>query len=132
MDTQDIVGLIITAIGSIAALLEVARGMRRSSPQDRLLKEIEIRNALHANSDTQRALDKRIHEQVLVLSEGKPGQRDPIGIGTAVAFLVLGIPTAGLIIVNGGWWWLSSPIAIFLLLFGIVGLFESMARKERQ
>ena len=128
MDTQDIVGLIITAIGSIAALLEVARGMRRSSPQDRLLKEIEIRNALHANSDTQRALDKRIHEQALVLSEGKPGQRDPIGIGTAVAFLVLGIPTVGLIIVNGGWWWLSSPIAIFLLLFGVVGLFESMAR----
>jgi hypothetical protein len=131
MDSESTIGLIITAVGAVAALLEVIRGIRRTSPQDRLLKDLEIRDALHANSDAQRAMDRRIHAQVTALCNEKPGQRDPIGIGTAVAFLVLGVPIGVWISITGGWWWLLSPIAAFLLLFGIVGLFESASRKER-
>lgn len=130
LDIDSMLG-IIGGLGLPALLLQFFRNWKRQSPRERLLQDIEIRKALHSNSDAQRAFDEHIKAEALRLAGADSKRRDPFGITLAVIFLILGGLSTWAITSAGGAWWFASPVAGFFLIFGFAGLALDAPRKER-
>jgi len=130
-EVEAFVGIVALILALPATLLKIVRNLGRQSPRERLMLDIQIRNALHANSESQRIFDEYIRQEALRIAGVDSKRRDPFGITLAVIFIVVGVASAWLVVSAGGWWWLAAPIPGFFLLFGAVGLASDLQRKER-
>jgi hypothetical protein len=131
MDLQSVIALVVAGLGIPVAVLRIVRELSRTSARERLLQDIEIRNALPPDSEAQKIFDNHVCLQARAICEAASGRRDPLGIVVAVTFFALGIGGGWVVVTGGGWWWLASPVVGGLLLFGVVGFVETVSKKER-
>lgn len=131
MTAEDVVALLSLALGVPAIVLQVVRQLGRISPRERLLQDIEIRNALHANSEAQQIMDRHIRDETRKLTGNDSKRRDPLGIGIALFFGGVGIGLAAVAVINGGAWWLLGIPAGLGLLFSVVGFAQDGVKRER-
>lgn len=131
MTVEDLVALLSLALGVPAIVLQIVREVGRKTPRERLLQDIQIRDALSTGSEARDAMDAQVHESVLKLTGADDKRRDPAGIviGVALVFAGIGIGVAA-IRTGGPWWVLLAPAGVGLVL-GITGLVQDGTRRVR-
>lgn len=93
--------------------------------------DLEIYNALPAESAQKHALLKRIDDQLRALDSRREARRDPVGIAGALFLIVVAaIFSLGAIGVGGGLLF-ALPAMAFIALLGIFGLKQSLPRLVR-
>lgn len=131
MTVEDLVALLSLALGVPAIVLQIVREVGRKTPRERLLQDIQIRDALRAGSEARTAMDAQVRESVLKLTGADDKRRDPAGIVVGVALVLAGIGIGVAAIRNGGpWWVLLAPAGVGLVL-GITGLVQDGIRRVR-
>jgi hypothetical protein len=130
MNSAQVADLVIAAMGVIAAFVQTRRNQEKGRSQIR--QDVELLNLLPEDSTARDALKGHIDKRIaLLISSEEELARSPIGVGIAVTFLVVAIWLAIEAVREGGlWWFLFAPVAFFGI-FGLVGLFDSLAKKKR-
>lgn len=131
MAIEDLVALVTLLLGVPAIILQIVREAGRKSPRERLLQDIQIRDAMEKDSSARQVMDDYIHGQAERLTGTDSKRRDPLGIVIGIVLIVLGIGLAvAAFYAQGAWWVLSAPAALAVTL-GITGLVQSCPRLER-
>lgn len=125
--------LIVAIVSSAAVVLAAVLGSPRlgRNPRARILKDIEIYKALPDSSTAKRQQLSLVEKQVDALAKNLEGKRSPMEIVLGVIILILAFLVIWPMVSWGGWWWLLSPIALFLLLLGGVGLGQGLTKGSR-
>lgn len=119
-----IIGLISTMVGRLPETKKTHRRIERN---------LELLDRLPSDSKAAAELRAHVESQVesLVANESKL-RRDPFSVFLGITFLILAAGMGWMCLVYGSWWWLSSPVALFFVLLGIVGIAEGAKKQDRE
>lgn len=127
---QELIVAIVSSAAVVLAALAGAPGLGRN-PRTQVLKDIEIYKALPDSSSAKRQQLSLIEKQIDNLAKSLDGERSPMEIVLGVIILILAFIVIMPMVTWGGWWWLLSPLALFLLLLGGVGLGQGLTKGSR-
>lgn len=127
---QQLIVAIISAAAVILAAVVGGPGLARN-PRARILKDIEIYKALPDTSPAKQKQLTLVERQVDSLSENFDGKRSPGQIVLGIIILAIAAVAIWPMVTLGAWWWLLSPVALFLLLFGGVGVGQGLTKGAR-
>lgn len=128
---RDLVAVLITLLSALAAASPLIRELRQKSPREKLLQDIEIREALPLGSTARKNFDTHIEKMADRITNTKI-RREWTGVLMGTGFLVVGGLFCWMFTTSDGWWrWLYIPLATFFLIFGLVGTVDSLLVKER-
>lgn len=129
--------ILLGLIGGVALVLAAILGAPRIGKDARstLAKDLEMYNALPESSvvkaDFLSHIERRIRQLTSSESNNLNAKRSAGQIALGITILVLAVALGLLVVMNGSWWWLASPVVLFLLLFGGVGLGLGLTKAPR-
>jgi hypothetical protein len=130
VDADAIAGVMAAGLAVLAGAVALAREVTaQRSRRSTILQELEILKAMPATSSMVEAFQQHVDRSIRRLVEDdETSRRDWNGIVLASLFLV-GAVWSGSEAVAGQWWlW---PVAVFLVVFGAVGLSMDIPKAPR-
>ena len=120
----------VSVIGVGGAWLQARRG--RPQGRDLLKQDLKLLRQLPPESTARDLLIKHIDDGIVrLIKDEEENRRDPLGIGLAIFFILLGLGFLTAAAYEGGLWWLLTLPAVAIGVLGSVGLRESMVRRKR-
>lgn len=129
MNQEVIIGMVAAAGLILAAAIGAPRILRDA--RWGIQRDLEIWKALPKESAAREDLLKKIDREVKSLDVHDQKRRNPAGVGLSISFLVIGGALLWLVIIQGALWWLASPVALALIIFGLVGFAISVGKTLR-
>ena len=122
-------GIVVAVIGALGA---VAQTRRRPNVREQIKSDIEIHRSLPAESKMGQKFLERIDDEIAALIRlEQESSRDVSGVVLACVLLAAGGWTTYLAVAAGGAWLLFLIGTGLLIIFGLVGLTESLPRVRR-
>jgi hypothetical protein len=120
----------IAAFGVVGAWLQTRRS--RDGNRAQIKQDLELFELLPEESGARADLLTHIESEITRLIKREDElTRDPSGIGIAIFLLLVGVGLAVPSFRDGGWWWLLVVPAVWFAIFGIVGLGQTIPRRQR-
>ena len=122
----------VAGLGVISTTVPLANNrVARKDLRKNIQADISILSDLPEGSRQREALLTHIDASIDRLIVDQARRRDPLGIGLALAFLGVSVPTGIWAISAGGWWlWLLVPV-FFVFVLGSAGLAQDASRLRR-
>jgi len=124
--------IIIGIVGAAAVVVSALVGpLLAKDERNKILKEIEIWNSLPEASTSKAGLLGLIDTRVSKISGSANDRRSAPEVILALVILGLAVFGIWVMVTFGGLWWFTSPVVLFLLLLGGVGLGQGLTKGPR-
>lgn len=126
--------LIVGVIGAFAVVLAAFLGLPLfgRDPRSAIKQELDIYLALPPGFDEAREnLRASIEEQIRSNTGQNPASRSPAQVVLGLVILVIAGVAGYYMFLLGSWFFLASPIVLFLILLGLVGLSQALKKVPR-